>query len=182
MGNTHLNRLQSHDLYVKHVAPAVESIKKQAEPHIEKARVREHVNLATTKVREVVGPAWNAFVEKAGDVVPALQKLKEQISAEANAVPEYLSVVETKLGNVIAPLFDFAAKASPVHAKSLPQATWDRALFLVVGLIVFYYVFLFFVKFLLVTMLRLTLKLTSIVLKVAVILPLKITLRLIVLT
>jgi hypothetical protein len=180
--NTHLNTLQSHDLYVKHIAPAVEQIQKQAEPHIAKAQVREHANLATTKVREIVGPAWNAFVEKAGDVVPALQKLKGQMSANANAVPEYLSVVETKIGNVIAPLFDFLANASPVHAKSLPQTTWDRVLFLVVGILVFYYVSLFLLKCLLVTMLRLARMLTSFVLKVAIILPLRITLRLVGLT
>jgi hypothetical protein len=175
----HLSKLQSHDLYVKHVAPAVEAIKKQAEPHLEKARIQEHVNLAHAKIREVVDPAVSTARAKAGEVLPAVQQLKDKMLAQASAVPEHFSLLEDKVGKVIAPAFEFAAKASPEHAKSLPTATLDRVLYLVVLFVVSYYVFLFFAKFVLMTTLRISTKVTSVFLKLLVVLPLKIILRLV---
>lgn len=161
-------------------------------PHIEKARVTLEPTL--TKAKDMAGPTW----EKAQ---PTLEKAKtkaiETYVAGAAAVQTHVlpvlkrggsSALEqasalalAQLEKIMTPVFDAIGKAVPEHANTLPTHPVDRALFLLVGVVLAYYS-LYFVRVALRITLRLTAKTSLMSLrlfKLIVMIPLRILLYLI---
>lgn len=161
-----MERLSSSQAYQK-VTDTVAEKTQSLMPHIEKARVTLEPHV--TKAKDMAGPAW-------AKAQPTLEKAKtkalETYDAGATAVQTHVLPVLKRGGSsalnqiselalaqlerVMTPTFDAIGKAVPEHASTLPTHAVDRALFLLVGVVLAYYS-LYFVR----VALRITLRLTA---------------------
>jgi hypothetical protein len=161
-----MERLSSSQAYQK-VTDTVAEKTQSLMPHIEKARVTLEPHL--TKAKDMAGPTW-------AKAQPALEKAKttavDTYAAGAAAVQTHVLPVLKRGGSsamdqisalalgqlekIMTPIFDAIGKAVPEHANTLPTHAVDRALFLLVGVVLAYYS-LYFVR----VALRITLRLTA---------------------
>jgi len=153
-----------------HLQPAFAKAKEVAGPLLTKAQPA--MDQAKTKVMEFYGAGTEAVQ---AHVLPVLKRggsaVTEQVSAAGLA----------RLDKLMTPVFAAIAKAIPEHEKSLPEHSADRALFLLVWAILGYNA-LYFIRFSLKMILRITSKTSWMSLKLfrlLVLIPLKLVLKLI---
>jgi hypothetical protein len=166
--SAHVETIKSHDLYKTHVAPAMHVAAKKYDEHVRPA-VDQHLS-------PVLEKAKNAATQTIDTAVPKLNAHKATVTSGFSQVPAFLASLEAKLGDIIAPLFDMAAKASPSNASMLPSRPLDRFLLLLVLTVLSYYCF-FWAMGLTAIALSVVYKSTSLGLKLGVVLPLNIILK-----
>jgi hypothetical protein len=163
----HLETLKSHEVYVTHIAPHVDTATKVAQPYID-----EYVNPAMEKANTYIAPALKTAKD---DILPKLASGGSQALDSLSQAPQHLEKAGSFLDRILDRIFEKAARIAPKKADVLPTSTIDRLLWLFFTVWFSYHLF-FLVKFLLRVCLYLTgtsVKLTVSTIRVAMI-PVKI--------
>jgi len=175
-----MDKLYKHELYITNIAPVIDTVSAQSQPYIEQyvtpllEKARPHVDT----LRATAGPAMTTAQETLTQVteqhIPAARDAgSKALSSIPGIVSDQVGTAKERLACLMAPVFSFLEKVSPKSRTILPKSTVDRVLLLICSFFVLLYGF-YVMKF----SLKITIKVTWFSLSKALLLTVKLPLRL----
>jgi len=133
--SAHMNNLAKHELYVSHVAPMMGKMTQGTQPYVD-----QYVNPAIETATSYTNPAIQTARETYSSTMkPTVVLWWNKVLDHISIIPEYIGVLESKVANLLTPLFDFVKKAAPKHENFLPKSTLDRIIYLLISVVMFYW-------------------------------------------
>jgi len=133
--NEYMQSLKTHPTYLTHIAPHVSMVSALLAPHMETAQV--HLDPLFQAAQTHYGTVAVAMER---NVLPTLRAGSSQALGSVAEARQKFSHLDSKLGDLLEPVFKVTADVAPKQSSFLPKQPVDRLL-LLVAIVVFAYIF-----------------------------------------
>lgn len=173
--------LAQNELYLKHIAPHVQTIRSTAQPHVDQyvSPALETAKIYANPAIETVAKTYASAAETVETQVvptlkPHLSKTYELVTGVYNDSPQHIGRLHAMAQKLLDPVFILVAKAAPRHKDILPKHPVDRLLLLVCMAVIAYHL-AFWMKLVLRIVLKLSKWASTVLYRLGFKLPLKVT-------